>query len=233
MSFRTKTGAIVVAAAACVLFAPAAMASSHGPVQVTGKQLKSALLPASDFLPGYAASNENDSGGKLEHSSLFHLSSMRCQAFWPLIGEADGFGETAFAFDLVDTKTVSVGVLEIFRQSVYQFASSHAASSFYSQLNAKYHSCRSLSESDQKGGTLRWLVQSQSKQRVGGHQAVLLVEHVSDSRVSGPPLTTDVLWTVDGTDVYMISTELLTTSSSHPTQSSLTLKLIARVTALR
>ena len=35
-----------------MLLSPAAMASSHGPVQVTGKQLKSALLPASDFVAG-------------------------------------------------------------------------------------------------------------------------------------------------------------------------------------
>ena len=52
MSFRSKVSAIAITAAACLVFAPAAMASS-GPVQVTGKQLKSALLPGSDFLAGY------------------------------------------------------------------------------------------------------------------------------------------------------------------------------------
>jgi len=232
MSFRTKVGAIAVAAAACVLLAPAAMASS-GPVQVTGKQLKSALLPASDFQPGYTASNENDSGRKLEHRSFYQLSSMKCQTFWTLIGEAPGFGDTAFAGNLVEDKTATASVFEIFEQSVYQFASSHAASSFYSQLNAKYRSCRSTSASDTQGGTLRWLVRTQAKQHVGSHQAVLLVERTSDSKVAGGALTTDVLWTIDGTDVYMISTTLVTTPTPQPTQSSLTLKLIARVAALR
>ena len=47
MSLRAKVSAIVLTAAACMLLAPAAMASSHGPIQVTGKQLKSALLPPS------------------------------------------------------------------------------------------------------------------------------------------------------------------------------------------
>jgi hypothetical protein len=47
-----KLTAIAVTAAACLLLAPAAMAS---PAQVTGKQLRSALLPASDF--GFAVHN--------------------------------------------------------------------------------------------------------------------------------------------------------------------------------
>ena len=75
MSFRSKVSAIAITAAACIVLAPAATASS-GPVQVTGKQLKSALLPPSDFLAGYKVANENDSGRKLEHGTLFKLPSM-------------------------------------------------------------------------------------------------------------------------------------------------------------
>jgi hypothetical protein len=41
------------------------------------------------------------------------------------------------------------------------------------------------------------------------------------------------MWTIDGTDVYLINTIPQNTGSPHPTQSSLTLKLIARVAALR
>jgi PknH-like extracellular domain len=234
MSLRARASAIVLtAAAACTLLTPAALASSHGPVQVTGKQLMSALLPASDFVAGYSVVNEEDSGGSLEHGQLFSVPSMSCKAFWIEIGIVRGFGETAFASDLVGTKSVSASVLEVFGQSVYQFPSTHAASSYFGQLNTKYQSCRSLSVSDTKGGTLHWTVRSVSKQHVGGHQALQLVENESDSAVPGPPLTIDVLWTMDGTDVYMISTTLLTTTSSKPTQSSLTLKLIARVGALR
>ncbi len=57
MSFRVKASAIAVSAAICTLLAPAAMASagvSHAPVQVTGKKLRSGLLPPTRFQPGYS-----------------------------------------------------------------------------------------------------------------------------------------------------------------------------------
>ena len=133
MSFRSKVSAIAVTTAACMMLAPAAMASS-GPVQVTGKQLKSSLLPASDFLARYSAAAEDDSGRRLEHRTLFKVPSMSCKNFWLLTGVVGGFGETSFASDLIDTKSTSVTVLETFTQIVYQFASTHAAASFYSQL---------------------------------------------------------------------------------------------------
>lgn len=232
MSFRSKVSAIAITAAACMVFAPAAMASS-GPVQVTGKQLKSALLPGSDFLAGYKAVAEDDSGTKLEHITLFKLPSMSCKDFWLFIGTVGGFGDTAFAGDLIETKSTSVKVFEIFNQIVYQFASTHAATSFYSQLNAKYRSCRTVTSSDGQGGSLRQTVRSQSKRRVGGHQAVQLVESQSDSKFGGPAVLSYVLWTIDGADIYMISTTPLSISSPKPAQASLTLKLIARVSHLR
>ena len=109
-------------------------------------------------------------------------------------------------------------VFESFSQAVYQFASTHAAASFYSQLNAKYRSCRTVTSSDGKGGSLRRTVRSQSKQRVGGHQAVQLVESMSDSKFAGPAMVTYVLWTIDGADIYMISTTPLSVPSPKPAQ---------------
>ena len=44
--------------------------------------------------------------------------------------DAEGFGDTAFATDLVVDKTGTLNPEEIFNQSVYQFASTRAASSF-------------------------------------------------------------------------------------------------------
>jgi hypothetical protein len=234
MSLRVKVSAVAIATASCMLLAPTALASTHGPVQVTGKQLKSALLPAADFAAGYGVVAAANSGGALEHGTVFHLSSMRCRVFWPLVGTTRGFGETAFATDLIGVRKGTIpSVLAIFSQSVYQFASTRTASAFLSQLNAKYRSCRSTSVSDTKGGTLRWAVHSQSRQRVGGHQALQVVENLSDSKVPGPPSVTYLLWTVSGADIYLISTEPLSTTKPQPAQSSLTLKLIARVTKLR
>ena len=231
MSFRAKAAVVAVTAAACMLVAPAALASSHGPV--TGKQLKSALLPASDFVAGYTTSAEGDSGRKLEHGTLYNLRTMSCQNFWVFVGVTFGFGDTAFASDLVVDKTGMKNPEEIFSQSVYQFASSKTAASFYGEVNARYRSCRSLSVSDGSGGTLKRTVHSQVKERVGGHQATQIVEYSTDTRIPGPPLRIYLLWTISGTDVYMISTTPLTPGSPQPTQSSLTLKLITRVAALR
>ncbi len=46
-------------------------------------------------------------------------------------------------------------------------------------------------------------------------------------------MLTYVLWTIDGADIYQIKADLISTDSPQPTLSSLTLKLITRVTALR
>ena len=57
MPFRVKASVIAVFAAICTLLAPAAMASvgvSHAPVQVTGKKLKSGLLPPQVSSPATA-----------------------------------------------------------------------------------------------------------------------------------------------------------------------------------
>lgn len=235
----TAAAAVAAIAAACLPLAPAALASSQSsrssrqPVQVTGKQLKSALLPASDFVAGYAVWNEADSGGSLEHRTLFNVSSMKCSSFWLFIGTAYGFGETAFATDLVqDKRGGTAAVQESFNQSVYQFASTQGAASFYAKVNAKYRSCPSITESFPKTGTIRYTVHSQSKEHVGGHQALQLIEYATFPKNNLPPVVTYVLWTIDGADIYVISTVLGTVNSPQPTQSSLTLKLIARVGAL-
>jgi hypothetical protein len=236
MSFRVKASAAALTAAACLLFAPSAMAASHGPIQVTGKQLKSALLPGSDFPSGYTASGEHDSGRSLQHGSVYNLPSMSCKSFWlaaSIPGIALGFGQTAYAGNLISSNSDSVSVFEVFQQSVSQFASTRAASTFFSQLSAKYRSCPSLSESDTKGGTLHWTVSSRSTQRVGGHQALQLTESSTDSSVAGVSTPIFVLWVISGTDLYEINTALVTGTSPQPSESSLILKLISRVSALR
>jgi hypothetical protein len=233
MSFRAKVSTVALTAAACMMLAPAALASTHGPAQVTGKQLKSALLPASDFVAGYTVSEENDSGSKLEHQTLYNLPSMSCSDFWLFIGTVGGFGDTAFAGDLVVDKTGQLTPEEIISQSVYQFASTKAAASFYGKVNAKYHACPSVKQSDGSGGSVQYTVHSQSKQRVGGHQALQIVEYTKASTTPSVSLPTYLLWTIDGTDVYLLNTEMITPGSPQPSQSSLTLKLIARVGALR
>lgn len=236
MSFRTKAGAVAVTAAMCTLLAPAAIASpglSHSPAQVTGKKLKSGLLPPTGFLPGYKTLFTSNSGGSLEHGTTFSIPSMKCANFWLFNGNVEGFGENAFATESATSKSVAAPVQELFQQSVYQFASNHAATTFESQISAKYKSCKSVSSSDGQGGKLKQAVHSRVTERVGGHQSLLLTIYMTDSKTPGPPLVTKALWTVDGKDVYLVNSQLITVKAPKPTLSSLVLKLIARVRALK
>jgi hypothetical protein len=235
MSFRTKACAVTVAAA-CALFAPAAMAApvtAHAPAPVTGKQLKNGLLPPSHFLPGYATLFADNSGGSLEHTTVFHISSMKCFEFWTFIGGARGFGETAFAEESAAAKSPSASVQEVFHQAVYQAASTRAAATMFAKIGAKYKSCKTVSAKDGKGGTLKQTVHARVAEKVGGHQSLLLTENITDTKTPGPPLVIVALWTLDGTDVYLISSELLSVHAPKPTLTSLMLKLIPRVRALK
>ena len=236
MPFRVKASAIAVSAAICTLLAPAAMAAagvSHAPVQVTGKKLKSGLLPPTVFQPGYSTIFAGNSGGSLEHGAVFHIPSMNCVNFWDFIGTVKGFGETAFATESASSKSGKAPVLEIFSQAVYQSASNHAATVLNGQISAKYKSCKSVSFSDRHGGTIHETVHARQAERVGGHPSLLLTEYLTDTKVTGVRLVTKALWTIAGTNVYMIDSQLLNVQSPKPALSSLMLKLIARVRALR
>ena len=54
----------------------------------------------------------------------------------------------------------------------------------------------------------------------------------ADTKVKGTRLVIKALWTIVGTNVYMIDSQLLNVQSPKPTLSSLMLRLIARVRAL-
>lgn len=236
MSFRTKASAVAIAAAMCTSLALPALASpavSHAPIQVTGKQLKGGLLPTSSFLPGYRVLVADTSGNKLEHGVLFHISSMACFKFWSLIGTVGGFGDTAYANETVAAKSPSAPVQELFQQFVSQSASPHAAATLFGQIGAKYKSCRTASAKDGSGGTLKETVHSRTAERVGGHKSLLLTEYLTDSKVHGAPLVTVALWTLNGPDIYMINSQLETVHSPKPTLSSLMLKLMHRIRALK
>ena len=90
-----------------------------------------------------------------------------------------------------------------------------------------------MSFPDGHGGTIRETVHARSTPRVGGHQSLLLTEHLTDTKAGGQPLVTDALWTLDGTDIYLVSSQLLNVRSPQPTLSSLMFRLIKRVRALR
>jgi hypothetical protein len=152
---------------------------------------------------------------------------MSCRDFWALLGAA-GYGETATASDiLVNAKA------QVYRQIVYQFASARAASSFFGQEEAKYPKCRSFAISN-RGVTLRVTVKSMSKTRIGGHQAFQVAQTDSFSNLPANPLYSYLSFTVDGADVFIVTAENGRNSPpANPSLSAFTLRLIARVAALR
>jgi hypothetical protein len=187
----------------------------------------------SRFQPSYSTIFAGNSGGKLEHGAVFHIPSMKCVNFWNFIGHVKGFGETAFATESATSKSGKAPVEEIFSQAVYQSASHHAATVLNGQISAKYKSCKSVSFSDGHGGTIRETVHARKAERVGGHPSLLLTKYLTDTKIKGARVVSKALWTIVGTNVYMIESELLNVQSPKPTLSSLMLKLIARVRALK
>ena len=159
------------------------------------------------FQPGYSTIFAGNSGGQLEHGAVFHIPSMKCVNFWNFIGTVKGFGETAFATESASSKSGKAPVLEIFSQAVYQSASHHAATVLNGQISAKYRSCKSISFSDTKGGTIRETVHARKAERVGGHPSLLLTEYLTDTKVKGVRVVTKALWTIVGTNVYMIDSQ--------------------------
>ena len=197
------------------------------------EKLKGGLLAPTGFLPGYKTLFASNSGGSLEHGATFNIPSMKCSSFWLFNGSVDGFGETAFATETAVSKSALAPVQEIFQQSVYQFASNHAAATVYGQIGAKYKSCKSATFSNGHGDKLKQTVHSRVTERVGGHQSLLLTIYATVTNAAGPPLVTKALWTLDGTGIYLISSQLENVPAPKPTLSSLMLKLIPRIRALK
>jgi hypothetical protein len=91
--------------------------------QLTGTQLESVLLPASDFPSGFAASSSGatTSGGSLTSGpASYPLATVSCSDFVQHLGST-GFGETAMAADSV------VGTDQAYDQVIYQFAAASGA----------------------------------------------------------------------------------------------------------
>lgn len=208
---RWSSGVVMAAVGAAVFgLSPAALAGQQSGdsntlkvVQLSGARLKSGLLPPGDFVRGYGAFNETDSGRALEHGRGRNISSLSCSSLWGQFGTSKGFGETAFATDLVENPpgSGSASPGQLFDQSVYQFSGAGTAASFYSAVDARFAKCHSVTESD-SGVSLRITVRSQSAVRVGNHRAFQLVASVGPEGGPGPALRIYELLAVDGNDVY-------------------------------
>jgi hypothetical protein len=194
--------------------------------QVTGKQLRGALLPGSAFGVGDTTSGETDTGSHLI-SSQGNVASYGCGDIILGIPIA---GQTAAAADIVNSGGDGLGA-----QAISQFANNGSAWSYYGQLENKYKSCVTFSTSDPgsaQTGTisLSFDLQTVSGTKVGSNYAFTVTEVVelSDSLTD----TTESLNATvvsNGRDVYTIW-EI--NQASSPIPNSLLSSLMNRTRAL-
>lgn len=165
--------------------------------QLTGTQLESVLLPASDFPSGFAASSSGatTSGGSLTSGpASYPLATVSCSDFVQHLGST-GFGETAMAADSV------VGTDQAYDQVIYQFAAASGAKAFVAGIESLAARCTSFT-APAGGGTATFSL----KAAPGGTLAGLpTVELLQTGKVSGSALTLDTLFTASGVDVFAAS----------------------------
>jgi hypothetical protein len=225
MSLRAIAGAGAGLFLTGLLLGPAAQAAPA--VQLTGAQLASALLPASSFPSGYkiVKSGTYSSGRGLEHApAKYHLATLSCKKYIVSGLPRTGFGETATAGSTVNNQRLGA-----YQQTVFQFASSGQAGSFYRQLYAFTVRCRSVTATF-AGGTVKLTTQSLNKTHLGRGPAFLARQTLT---ATGFPATiNDTMFTVAGTDVYVIDAAGQKPPSKPAVPAAL-LHLIARVQAAR
>jgi len=166
--------------------------------QLTGTNLQSVLLPASDFPAGYvtSSSDANSSGGSLTTGpAQYPLATVGCSVFIQHLGST-GFGETAMAANSV------VGTDQAYDQGIYQFATASAASAFVTGITSLAARCPSFSAPVNGSATATMRMKAASGASVAGLPTVELTQTAT---VSGSPLTLDTLLCASGVDVFVVS----------------------------
>jgi hypothetical protein len=236
MSFRARFVAAAALAMAGFLLAPAVAQAATHPVQVPGKKLKTALLPASTFGPDFRVQFVEWTAPGLWHQrAKDHVASMSCGKFEDGVG-IGRFGESGAALSLVVNQDTSAfpNTEFYYDQSVYQFPTTKAAATFYSQVKAKYAKCKDFTEnvpasSVPGSGKMETTLMSMSKAKVARDQAFQATQDVTLSEFPGFALTLNTLVTLQGADVFTI---VSFAGTNDPISSGTMLKFIGRVKKL-
>jgi hypothetical protein len=243
-----KFTAVAIAAGAAALSLAAAVSAAAQPSghaspqksaaapQITGSRLQTGLLPAPAFGTGFTVKSTLNTGGKLLSSAkvTLHVPTAACSTFEGEI-YVSGFGNTAGALDLYvnPNATAFPGVIYGL-QDVVQFATTSAATTFFTQAYAKYGACLSFSEPNPSdtnpgGGTFQISTLSVSKTAVSGDQAFTATQTIALSETPGHTKFIDLLYVVAGTNVYSMWQESGTNDEPSP---ALTGELIRQIQAL-
>ena len=162
--------------------------------QLTGTQLKSVLLPESDFPSGYATptSGPISSGGSLTSGrATYDLATVSCATFVQHFG-AIGFGETAMVSGSVSASA------QAFDELIYQFATPAGASSFVSGIQQLAGRCGSFKvTANGDSGTLS--LKASAGTSVGGHPTVNFQETGS---LGKSKLDLDLVLCASGVDAF-------------------------------
>jgi len=201
--------------------------SGNSASQLTGAELTKELLPARDFPAKFAVSEQGstDSGVSLEKSAAsYDPATMSCTN-WDNYFTSSGFGETAYSAESVANSTAD----QAYGQVVYQFASTGAASQFFSGVQSLSNRCHSFTASG--GGSDHVTMQLTSASSVAGHQAFQLDQSTA---VAGATSKINTLFAQDGTDVFAISASAVgSTPPSSPAPAALLQDLITSVESHR
>ena len=165
--------------------------------QLTGTQLESVLLPASDFPAGFTASSTGPitSGGSLTTApATYNLATISCATFIQHLGTV-GFGETA----MVSGSVAASG--QAYDQLVYQFGTPSAASAFVAGVRSLAGRCGSFTATA-NGSTGAFSLQSAAGTPVGGHSTLELLQ---TGTLGKSKLVLDTLFCASGVDVFAAS----------------------------
>jgi hypothetical protein len=202
---------------------------------LTGIQLRAALLPPSDFPPGYSVQGEQDSGGSLAGSATgVELATMSC-AYFVSHSLIAILGATAYAEEGLhgsDSSDSSDSSVE-YSQVIWQFANPVAAAKIYRGVSALADRCPKTSLSRGRVAE-QAAIQAQASAPVGGHSSVEVDETLTFPGIPAMP-EYKTLWSADGTallDVGMIGVSGASAPQS-PSLRTLMRDLMASVLAVR
>ena len=162
--------------------------------QLTGTQLESVLLPATDFPAGFATPSTGPitSGGSLTSGpATYNLATISCATFIQHLGTT-GFGETA----MVSGSVAAAG--QAYDQLVYQFGTASAASAFLAGVQSLAGRCGSFTATA-NGSQGTFSLRATPGTPVGGHPAVELLQ---TGTLGQTKLVLDTLLCASGVDVF-------------------------------
>jgi hypothetical protein len=165
--------------------------------QLTGTQLASVLLPASDFPAGYAAASSGpvSSGNSLTLGvAKYDLATVSCATFVEHLGST-GFGESAMASDSVSDSG------KAFDEILYQFPAAAKASAFVSGIASLAGRCASF-QLTSNNVTATFKLSTSAGPAVGGHPTTQVTE---TGKVGAQPVDLSLLLCADGVAAFGVA----------------------------